>query len=416
VIATAVVLALVVASAAALAIQGARVVRERDRALAAEARAAREAHASSQVADFLAELFSYTNPYEAQGKDVSAREILEAGAERIPTLDVPPEMRGRLLRTLGEVHHSLGQFDEAEHLLTQALGIEEDALGPTDSAVAATLDQLATLRHDQGHYDEAESIRRRALHIWAENETDGPEVALAKAYLAATLQATGETEEPRVLLEDALASLRRSQGEDDGDVAWILGQLGYLVAAQDPVEAERRFVEALTLQEKLFEGDHPDVAGTLNNLGGLKLIERDCAAAEEFLSRARDMYVNLYGRDHAAVGRAYNMLARSYECLGRLDEALPLYREGLAILRDVLGAEHPYTVTANTQLGAVEIALGHNDVAEPLLRQSLAARRSSLPPGHATIEEARARLEECLTKLGRPVASDPLLAENPTTD
>jgi len=411
VIAAGVVLALVLASATGLAIQGARVVRERDRALAAEARAEREARAANQVADFLSELFSTSDPHESQGKEVSAREILEAGAERIPTLDVPAGMRARLLQTLGEVQHALGRLDESERLLTEALETLEGDVGPSDVAVASIVDVLATLRHDQGRYDEAEMLRRRALGIWEGGAYDGPEVPLAQAYLAATLRAKGEVDEPRRLLEGALASLRRTRGGEDADVAWILGQLGYLVADTEPAEAERCFVEALAIQERLFDGDHPDVAGTLNNLGGLKLTQGDCAGAERLLVRARDMYGNLYGRDHAAVGRACCMLARAHECAGNLDAATPLFREGLAIFRDVLGSGHPYTLTAIADLGAVELRQDHCEVAEPLLRESLATSLSALPEDHARIAKAKERLEECLTRLGRPLASDPLLAK-----
>ncbi|MFN8179263.1 MAG: serine/threonine-protein kinase [bacterium] len=409
VLAAAIVFALVVASAAALAVQGARVVRERDRALAAEARAEQEADAAKHVADFLSDLFSASNPDEAQGKDPSAREILQKGADRIPTLDVPLELRARLLRTLGVVQHSLGRFDAAESLFTQGLAIQEDSLKVEDAATASTLDGLATLRHDQGKYDESASLRRRALRIWAQNGDDNGEVALAKAYLAATLQAKGEKEEPRRLLEEALASLRRASG-DEADVAWVLGQLGYLIAASDPAGAEQHFVEALALQQKLFPGDHPDVAGTLNNLGGLKLKQGDCAAAEKFLTRARDMCVKLYGRDHAAVGRACGMLARAYDCEGKIETATPLYREGLNIFRKVLGNKHPYTLTALADLGGAELRQGRVAVAEPLLRECLAGRLSVLPKGDPGILEVESRLEECLTKMGRSPGKDPLLA------
>ena len=71
-----VVLALLVAFAAALGWQAARVVEERDRANV-------EAATAREVSDFLVGLFEGSDPWKARGNEITAREVLDRGAEGI---------------------------------------------------------------------------------------------------------------------------------------------------------------------------------------------------------------------------------------------------------------------------------------------------------------------------------------------
>src|SRR5262249_1930488 len=68
---------MLVAFAVVMAVQSQRIARERDRALAAEQRARIEAQTSQQVSDFLIGLFEVSNPGQARGNTITAREILD---------------------------------------------------------------------------------------------------------------------------------------------------------------------------------------------------------------------------------------------------------------------------------------------------------------------------------------------------
>ena len=60
--------------ATTVAIQARRIARERDRAN-------REAATSKRVSDFMANMFRVSDPSEAKGNTVTAREILDKGVE-----------------------------------------------------------------------------------------------------------------------------------------------------------------------------------------------------------------------------------------------------------------------------------------------------------------------------------------------
>ena len=103
--------AVVVVLAAVVVYYTQRLAGERDRAQDAERRAVRETETSKRVSDFLVELFRVSDPDKARGETITAREILDRGAERIDQeLDDEPEVQAQLMDTMGLVYRSLGLY------------------------------------------------------------------------------------------------------------------------------------------------------------------------------------------------------------------------------------------------------------------------------------------------------------------
>ena len=79
-------------------------------------RIAREAATAEQVSEFLVGLFEVSDPSEARGNSITAREILDKGAKEIDeTLAAQPEVQARLMYTMGNVYRKLRDA-EARHL------------------------------------------------------------------------------------------------------------------------------------------------------------------------------------------------------------------------------------------------------------------------------------------------------------
>ncbi|MCK5652358.1 MAG: tetratricopeptide repeat protein, partial [Gemmatimonadetes bacterium] len=136
------------------------------RAQRAEQRAAEEAETAQQVSDFLVELFQVNIPSEALGDTITAREILNRGAERIGTeLADQPALQGRLMEVIGSVFTSLGLYADAEPLLQESLDLRREALEEGHPDIAASADALAWLYRAQGRLDEALPLAEEAVEI-----------------------------------------------------------------------------------------------------------------------------------------------------------------------------------------------------------------------------------------------------------
>jgi len=95
------------AFAAVMTVQAGRIASERDRANV-------EAETSHQVSEFLVKLFSVSDPSESRGNTITAREILDAGAERVKNdLADQPVSQVTLMRTMGRVYTELSLYDAA---------------------------------------------------------------------------------------------------------------------------------------------------------------------------------------------------------------------------------------------------------------------------------------------------------------
>jgi serine/threonine protein kinase len=146
----------------------------RERTLAFQAR-----DEASSVANFLVDLFRVSDPGEARGNTVTAREILDKGARKIEQgLEHHPLTKARLMDTIGLVYRQLGLYQESEPLVKKALEIREKRLETDDLQIAQSLMNLALLFERQGKYPESLESAQRSLEIQKKKlGPDHPDVA-----------------------------------------------------------------------------------------------------------------------------------------------------------------------------------------------------------------------------------------------
>jgi serine/threonine protein kinase/Tfp pilus assembly protein PilF len=409
------------------------------RALRAERRASSEAETARQVSDFLVELFEVSDPEEAQGETITAREILEKGARRIEReLRDQPLTRARLMHTIGTVHRRLGMYEEAVPLLEEALEIREELLEGRDPELAASLVSLAGLYHRQGRYEEAVALAKRATALYeAVFGPEHPKVAealspLAWAYarqekrseaeplfrralairqsalepghpdiaeslndLGILFWREGRYEEAEPFLQDAVATYERVYGLDDFRVRSTLNNLAVLYWTQGRYgEAEEVFKRTLAIKERVLGPESPEVASTLNNLGVLYDGQGRYAEAEPLLVRALAIHRRTLGPDHDKVGMALGNLAWVYYRQGKYDQAEPLYRQALAIYEASLGADHPSVGILLRDHALLHADRGEFAQAEQMLERSLTIRENAFGDEHPEVAETAYALAE----------------------
>ena len=78
-------------------------------------RAESEAETARQTTRFMLDLFKVSDPSEALGNSITAREILDKGAARIDReLAGQPAIQATLMDTMGTVYTSLGLYDAGD--------------------------------------------------------------------------------------------------------------------------------------------------------------------------------------------------------------------------------------------------------------------------------------------------------------
>ncbi len=357
------------------------------RARRAEAQAREDALTASQVSEFLIRLFAVADPSEARGNSVTAREILDRGAERIRTdLHDQPIVQARLMHTMGTVYDSLGLYDDSRALLEEALKTREAELGPDHADVADSASRLGDLLRKQARYDAAEPLLKRALAIRERRFGAGSRtVAESLTNLAVLYENAGRFDEARPLHERALA-IRETVTDDEAGLARTLQNLGVLHArATRYAEAEPFFRRTLDIQKRILAPDHPDLGTACNNLAVLYKLQRRYAEAEPLYAQALDIRRRALGPKHPSVADTLQNLANLHLEQGHLDAADPLYREALTIYEGALGPAHPSLARTLDNLAQLMVKQRRYAEGEALYRRALAIREKALRADHPEV-------------------------------
>ncbi len=351
-----------------------RLAAERDRARRGEAKAA-------QVASFLSDLFAQADPEQSRGADITAREILAAGADRVATeLADQPEIQAAMLDVLGGVHRGLGMFDEGRALFSRALEVKTAFYGEGHLEVAASAHGLGDVELQVGHFALADSLLRVAQKIrTTELGPRDPSVApvLQSRGLVALRQ--GRNDDSEALYREALAIYRSHRPASDPGYAICLNDLALLMldlGRRD--EAEPMLREALALQERLLGPDHPERANTLFNLSLLLQERGDHEAAEPVLRQVLALDRQHYDDDHPNLAYSLTNLAHSLQFTGHFEEAGRYFEEAHAIRKALLAPGHPDVIKSLGAVGLNHSRMGNYTAAEPVLRECADLAREHL--------------------------------------
>jgi len=392
-----------------------RLARERDRAKS-------EAAKAEQVSEFLTSLFMIADPNESKGETVTAREVLDRGAERIDSeLEDQPTTQAAMLGVMGTVYIQLGLFEKADTLLTKALSLREQFTGFDDPDLSASTRDLAMVAYSLGDYARAEKLYRRALEIDRSLLGEGnAAVAEDLCDLAATLRLEGERDEALALQEKALDLRIKVFGEMHPDVAHSMNHLGGLLHEKgDDERAEKLLRRGLEIRRQVFDSSNFEVVASMGKLAQFLVDKNRYPEAERLYLDALTILKRLVGEDHHYVGGMTGNLARLYLRMGRTDLADSLMRTSLRILRAALPEGHVNTAGPLVGLADVRIAEGRPEEAMDYLKEALAIRENALPPHHELIAQVRAKMGLCLMAMseydraeGMMTASLPILLEN----
>lgn len=440
--------AVILTSTSLIAFYTSRVTAERDRARI-------EAEKAGEVANFLQGLFEVVDPEESLGRTITARELLDAGAERIDQgLAAQPEVQATMLRVIGEVYASLGLREEAVDLLGRAVELNRDVLGPNNEEYATSLLSLATSLQDTGDMAGAESSFLEAIQILeAALEPNDPATGEALRHYAYWLETDGRYDDAITQYESALEHMRAGVDREDPGLVSLLGAYGNLLRQLDDERAEPILREVLELRRNNLGSRHPDVASAARTLASLLRDERQFEESEALYLEALDIRREVYGPDHAEVAGVLNSYATMLSRKGDGQAALAIYRDFVRTMEAVHGGPHPDLAAGyhnlattlreeglpaeaeayfNRSLGMQDDVLreshpnrafsrvglaslfrdsGRYDEAEVLLREALEIRRLGLPEGHRHIGEVLSNLGAVLMNQDRFSEAEPYLVE-----
>ncbi|MBX3386274.1 MAG: serine/threonine protein kinase [Phycisphaeraceae bacterium] len=135
------------------------------------------------------------------------------------------------------------------------------------------------------------------------------------------------------------------------------------------------------LRERHGASDHPDIASTLHELGGVLLVRSRPAEGLAFAQEAERMRSALFGPAHPQTALSRGLRARTLYAVQRPTEADTLAADAITVLKSAAGHEDDPLLATLLALRA-RIALDADDpsAAEPLISEAFRLRFRVLPP------------------------------------
>jgi eukaryotic-like serine/threonine-protein kinase len=394
--------------AASTAQQNEQLAHERDQARQREQQAQFERARAQQVTDFVIGLFKDAAPGKARAPDISARELLKRGGEKLHnSLGDQPQLKAAMLAAIGEAHLALDNVDAAEAAVREAFALRGALRPALPRDLIDSLMQLGTLANRSSRYAETLALVNQAQALALANPDAVDPVALINIR-ATALQSMGMQAETVLVRREALALEQRAHAA--GDLRIMRAAVGlsdalYVRGIVD--EAEQVLLENLP-QEPGANADGPESGEILLNLAKLARDRQDYKRASELISRALPIYRKVYGDNSMPTSSVMAVAAMIAHYNGDNAQALQLFQDSLRIKRD-LGGENAMTAISEQNVGALLHRMKRPAEALAYFQRAVALGEKLYTPGHGNLSQFRLSLGKALRDLGRYAAAEPVL-------
>jgi len=215
------------------------------------------------------------------------------------------------------------------------------------------------------------------------------------------LHGRAEFSAAKAALERGLSLTEKAYGPDHPNLGSALSNVGgVLHDLGDLPGAREHFERALGIMQKAHGPEDPNVATAANNLGLVLQDLGDVTGAREHFARALAIDEKAYGPDHPNVATAANNLGRVLQGLGDLEGARARLERALAIFEKAYGLDHPNVATAVNNLGSVLKDLGDLEEARDHFARALAIDEKAYGPDHPEVATDVSNLGGVLHALG----------------
>ncbi len=372
--------------------------------------AAQERDRAQQVSAFLVDVFSQADPYNAQGHEATAKDLLDRGAERISgNANLQSEVRTQLLESIGLAYRRQGLNERAIPLFEQAVSIRRGAHPPDNRSLAAALANLALALNGAGHLVSAEAYMQQAVALAQSGDSarsaDTADILVQYGHFLQN--AKSDLERATQCFLDALAIYRSLPGDQHLSIASTLSALaGAAIWSGDYVKGEQYQREALNLFRTSVSRNYPDHAVALAGLGYILSQRGKYAEAEQTLNEALEIERSVFGPDNQWIASIEADLGTVYEREGEPLRAMASTEDALRITTNRLGAGHYMTGYYLDSLAYLYLKANNLNAAENDARQALAVYAQALPARHLYVAATRQLLGEVLLRRGQLAAAE----------
>jgi CHAT domain-containing protein len=337
------------------------------------------------------------------GRYVEARQALERAVRLRRNAPEHPAL-AMTLTLLGQQSWLEGDLEESKRASGEALAIARRTLRDGHPEIATYLRNLAVPVADLGDLATSRELRTRALAIAEQSlGADHPSVGVLLNDLAVNMTQEGDYAAARLWYERALTVYSGRLGSDNTLTITVVYNLAVINATLTNFsEARYRFTQVIAAWERVFNPDHPNVARGLTAFGEMLTAQGLDAEAKPLLERALAIRERATVRNQRDLARTLIALATAEARLGNYVRALDLSTRVTRSFEESNDADARRAADALLQHGSFQAHVGNFAAARITYTRALAILRQMLGANHLSVVNAQLALAEVLALERRP--------------
>ncbi|HKD38001.1 MAG TPA: tetratricopeptide repeat protein [Pirellulales bacterium] len=211
-------------------------------------------------------LLAMSGMWMNMGDFVEAVKTLDKACDVFAMLGEGETSAAYCLMMVGVIHKEVGNLDQSEKLLKQAIQQAEALAGAGKSILGEALQHLAGVYYRTGNYAAAEQTQLKAMQVLQEALGESPVLIGCRSRLARIYIKSGQIGQAETMLKNAAIAGREAFGENTPVPSYATQYLGELyVAKQNYAAAAPLLAQALAIREKGHGENHPAVAEILES-------------------------------------------------------------------------------------------------------------------------------------------------------
>ncbi len=244
----------------------------------------------------------------------------------------------------------MGRHDLAEPYYNESMRVREKNKDKDPYDYAESCNNLGALYMDIGLYEKAEPLYFKAMEIWGKDDKNNSDYSSVCNNLALLYLYKGDYERSEPLFLEAVR-IDENTGKGNSfhyavncdNLALLYREIGQYK------KAEKLLLESKKIKETILKNDeHPDMAKSYSNLGGLYRMLEQTNLAEEYYLKALKIRAKSPGKLTPDYALTSNDIGSLYAASGRLVEAEPYFLKALSIRKQLHEENHfEYSICCN---------------------------------------------------------------------
>jgi tetratricopeptide (TPR) repeat protein len=153
----------------------------------------------------------------------------------------------------------------------------------------------------------------------------------------------------------------------------------------DNDKAIEYYFKSLEIRKETLPPNHPSIATSYNNIGLIYQNKGDNEKALEYYSKSLEIRNKIYPLNHPDIAKSFNNIGLVYSNRGDYKKALEYYSKSSEIWEQTMSPNHPDIATSYNNIGVTYFNKGDNDKALYYYSKSLEILKETLPPNHPDI-------------------------------